>query len=248
MALFHHSIQTTVFTHFIRLMFMYLQTLKIIMGLDYFDPGKKFMYLIGQVLCRDKAPTQAICENYWFLMMGYDSDQLNTVSFDCWMLFIFMSFSFSWYPFADHTTDHVSTCSRRFQHRFCKILGFSMQCNRFRLARTNQKNHEFNIILSFQLIHFGQSVKTGYFRKFDHGFMKNKIVYKQFTPPDYKLENARVPTALYYSQNDWMASIEDVLILRDRLPNLVKDYLIPHKQFKYVQWYINSLFLIMHIF
>lgn len=49
------------------------------MGLDYITPSNEFLTLAGKAMCRDKAPTQIICENLLFLIMGYTSDQLNTV-------------------------------------------------------------------------------------------------------------------------------------------------------------------------
>lgn len=128
------------------------------------------------------------------------------------------------------------------------VLSFTFSRNRLQAILPLMFVHGHAGSSTNQLIHFGQSVNSGRFRKFDYGFIKNKIEYKQSTPPDYNLNNARAPVALYYSQNDWMSSVEDIHILKEHLPNLVKDYLIPHKRFKYVQQYINSLFLIINIF
>lgn len=50
-----------------------------LLGIHYIKVGKEFRRLAGELLCRDKVPTQAICENILFLVMGYDSDQMNAV-------------------------------------------------------------------------------------------------------------------------------------------------------------------------
>lgn len=49
------------------------------LGLNYVTPSNEYLTLAGKAMCRDKAPTQIICENLLFLMMGYTSDQLNSV-------------------------------------------------------------------------------------------------------------------------------------------------------------------------
>lgn len=41
------------------------------------------------------------------------------------------------------------------------------------------------------------------FRQFDYGSNEiNSIFYNQTEPPEYKVENVRVPVAIYYAQND----------------------------------------------
>lgn len=65
-------------------------------------------------------------------------------------------------------------------------------------------------------------MRSGNFRQFDHGFFKNHIYYGQRSPPDYNLKNVKVPVALYYSPNDWIAGSKDVQTLKDALPNVVK--------------------------
>ncbi|CAB3373681.1 Hypothetical predicted protein [Cloeon dipterum] len=46
-------------------------------GVDEFLPSSGFMEFIGQALCNDGAWTQVICSNVLFLIVGFDSKQLN---------------------------------------------------------------------------------------------------------------------------------------------------------------------------
>lgn len=42
-----------------------------------------------------------------------------------------------------------------------------------------------------QMIHYGQGVRSGRFRKFDYGWIGNLKMYGQRDPPDYNLANVR---------------------------------------------------------
>lgn len=66
------------FNNFQLLLFT-LQKVASLLGIDYIAPSDEFLVLAGKDLCRDRVPTQIICENLLFLIMGYTSDQLNTV-------------------------------------------------------------------------------------------------------------------------------------------------------------------------
>lgn len=61
------------------LIFVHLQKVMSLLGIDYLAPSDEFFTLAEEKLCRDKVPTQIICKNVMFLMLGYTSDQLNTV-------------------------------------------------------------------------------------------------------------------------------------------------------------------------
>lgn len=84
-----------------------------------------------------------------------------------------------------------------------------------------------------QAMHFGQLIRSGKFQKFDFGESGNLNRYGQKTPPAYKLENAKVPVSVYYSENDWFVVPEDVKKLISELPNVALDYLIPHQKFNH---------------
>lgn len=62
------------------------------------------------------------------------------------------------------------------------------------------------------------------------------------SPPDYNSTNIDVPTAIYYSQDDWLADVRDTDRLLKSLPNVIHKYLVPHKKFNHVDflWGINA--------
>lgn len=97
-----------------------------------------------------------------------------------------------------------------------------------------------------QLLHYGQLVNSGRFRQFDHGRVGNLIRYKRTSPPDYNLNNVKARVALYHSQNDWLAVVKDTQKLARSLPNVVLNYLVPHKKFNHVDftWGIDAPFLL----
>lgn len=86
------------------------------------------------------------------------------------------------------------------------------------------------------LVHLGQGVKSGLFRKFDHGWFKNLFKYRRTSPPEYNLKNVKAPIAIYYAQNDWLATVQDVERLIPRLPNLKKTYFVPHEKFNHMDF------------
>lgn len=87
--------------------------------------------------------------------------------------------------------------------------------------------------ISFQLLHYGQEINSGHFRQFDYGAVQNLIRYKRLTPPDYDLNNVKVPVAVYYGKNDWLANYEDTQRLLKVLPRVLNDYLIPVDEFSH---------------
>lgn len=70
-----------------------------------------------------------------------------------------------------------------------------------------------------QLVHYGQSIRSGRFRQFDHNPVTNLATYGNIFPPAYNLRNIRAPVALHYSLNDWMAEPIDVQQLLRELGN-----------------------------
>lgn len=87
-----------------------------------------------------------------------------------------------------------------------------------------------------QLIHYGQLIKSGKFRKFDHGWIKNLFKYGSTKPPAYNLGDVRVPVVLHHSENDWLAQPADVHELERHLPNVFKRYLVPMPKFNHLDF------------
>jgi hypothetical protein len=50
------------------------------MGSYEFMPSSELMTMIGQAMCNEQAATAEMCANSLFMVAGYDSEQLNTVS------------------------------------------------------------------------------------------------------------------------------------------------------------------------
>ncbi|XP_039502057.1 lipase 3 isoform X1 [Drosophila santomea] len=93
-----------------------------------------------------------------------------------------------------------------------------------------------------QMQHFGQLNRSGGFRQYDHGWLRNHWIYGTIEPPSYHLENVRAKVALYYGQNDWLAPPEDVEMLYRKLPNVVEKYLVDDKEFNHLDfiWGIDA--------
>lgn len=65
---------------FIRALAPFVNQLEFILkllGINEFLPNNDIMTMAGQVLCREEAITQSLCENIVFLIAGYNSEQLN---------------------------------------------------------------------------------------------------------------------------------------------------------------------------
>lgn len=80
-----------------------------------------------------------------------------------------------------------------------------------------------------QIMHYAQVKNTDRFQKFDEGVTKNMEKYGQEQPLEYNLTNVQIPTALFYSDNDWAIDERDFIKLYNTLPNV--DYL--HKEIGY---------------
>lgn len=59
------------------------------------------------------------------------------------------------------------------------------------------------------VIHWAQMVSSGKFCKYDYG-SQNQEVYGQPTPPEYDISKVKIPTVIFYSENDWLADPQDV--------------------------------------
>ncbi|XP_014258371.1 lipase 3-like [Cimex lectularius] len=86
-----------------------------------------------------------------------------------------------------------------------------------------------------QFIHFGQLENNGgKFQMFDYG-SDNKRQYGTNKPPDYPLHKITTPVILHYSENDWLAGVDDVEKLFKSLPN-VRKYEVPYAYFNHLDF------------
>ena len=78
------------------------------------------------------------------------------------------------------------------------------------------------------MIHFAQSVQSNIFRAYDYGSpQKNELHYNQTTPPEYDIQAMKVPTAIFWSGEDWLADPTDVSYIFDNIHSLVYEKYIP---------------------
>ncbi|KAM9700211.1 LOW QUALITY PROTEIN: gastric triacylglycerol lipase [Menidia menidia] len=66
-----------------------------------------------------------------------------------------------------------------------------------------------------------QAVHTGKLMAFDFGTAGNMKHYNQSTPPEYRVQDMKVPTALFSGGHDTLADPKDVALLLTQVPNLV---------------------------
>ena len=71
------------------------------------------------------------------------------------------------------------------------------------------------------MLHYGQLVRSGFFRMYDYG-VKNVEHYGDYEPPSYDLKKCKVPTVLVHGMEDWLATPKDVAFTASQLPNLIK--------------------------
>ncbi|XP_064490284.1 gastric triacylglycerol lipase-like [Ornithodoros turicata] len=89
------------------------------------------------------------------------------------------------------------------------------------------------------MVHYGQMIEEKSFSKFDYGWYKNELAYGQMHPPEYNVSRTAVPVALYWSQNDWLADPKDVLLLKNKLPNVALYFEVPDKGFTHLDFVIG---------
>lgn len=87
-----------------------------------------------------------------------------------------------------------------------------------------------------QIVHFGQLYNSKKFVQFDHGLVTNKFTYGTFKPPPYNLSAIRTPIFLHYSDNDWLATPEDVDKLSKEINTIVGKYRVSMKKFNHIDF------------
>lgn len=78
------------------------------------------------------------------------------------------------------------------------------------------------------MIHWAQAVHKGKLMAYDYGRAGNMAHYNQSTPPLYRVQDMKVPTALWSGGHDTLADPRDVAVLLTQVPNLVYHRNIQH--------------------
>ncbi|NWW73173.1 LIPM Lipase, partial [Climacteris rufus] len=71
------------------------------------------------------------------------------------------------------------------------------------------------------IIHWQQLAHTDQFQAYDYGSKENMKEYNQTAPPVYKIEEIRIPTAVWTGGQDKFADPEDMARLLPRITNLI---------------------------
>ncbi|XP_012225601.1 lipase 3-like isoform X2 [Linepithema humile] len=87
-----------------------------------------------------------------------------------------------------------------------------------------------------QIIHYSQIIISESFRKFDYGSKENLALYGSTQPPKYRLERIKVPIAIFYSENDFLADYADIQKLVTRLPNVIQVKKIAYEKFNHIDY------------
>ena len=91
------------------------------------------------------------------------------------------------------------------------------------------------------IVHFSQLVVSKNFQMYDYGNeTENKKHYNQTVPPVYDVKNVKLPVALYCGGADWLADLNDVNILRNKLPNIIEDYSVDDWDHSDLVWASNA--------
>lgn len=87
-----------------------------------------------------------------------------------------------------------------------------------------------------QLAHYLQLGASQRFASFDYGEQMNLLKYNKSTPPDYPLQNIVAPMVIFYADNDWLSSTDDLYIAIDRLRNVQAVHRVPHSKFNHFDY------------
>jgi len=79
------------------------------------------------------------------------------------------------------------------------------------------------------MVHFMQCGRSDRFQAYDYGSpAQNQLHYNQTTPPIYSIRQMKVPTALFWAGEDWLADPTDVTYVFDNIQSLIYEKYIPY--------------------
>jgi hypothetical protein len=73
-----------------------------------------------------------------------------------------------------------------------------------------------------------KNLNSSRFQAYDYGSSdKNQLHYNQTTAPIYSIRSMKVPTAVFWADEDWLADPEDVTYVFDNIQSLGYEKYIP---------------------
>ncbi|CAF1028211.1 unnamed protein product [Rotaria sordida] len=91
------------------------------------------------------------------------------------------------------------------------------------------------------MIHYAQGVHSNIFQAYDYGSsQKNQLHYNQTTPPEYNIHALKIPTAIFWSTDDWLADAIDIAYIFDNLKSMVYEKCIPDYNHLDFVWAISA--------
>ncbi|NWY40051.1 LIPM Lipase, partial [Sylvia atricapilla] len=137
----------------------------------------------------------------------------------------------------------VKTCSRPQEVELCSneiflIGGYDWK--NLNMSRLDVYLSHFPDYTSVKnLLHWGQTAKTGEFKQFDYG-LRNMEKYKTLRPPFYQIEAMMVPVAVWSGGQDWVTPRVETLLLMSRLTNVVHHEHFPDWNHFDHHWGLNA--------
>ena len=115
--------------------------------------------------------------------------------------------------------------------------------------KKNQNNTRMEVYVSHEpdgtsvknMIHFAQMFRSKQFQAYDYGSAaQNQLHYNQTTAPIYSIRPMKVPTAIFWSGEDWLADPADVAFIFDNVQSLVYEKYIPNYNHLDFVWAITA--------
>ncbi|XP_058044312.1 lysosomal acid lipase/cholesteryl ester hydrolase-like isoform X1 [Ahaetulla prasina] len=137
----------------------------------------------------------------------------------------------------------VAVCN--FQPKFCEFfMSFIVGANtpNYNMSRMDMYVAHSPAGTSIQnFLHWRQIYHEKVFQAYDYGTKeKNMQKYNQMTPPVYKIEDIKIPVALWSGGNDLLVNIKDLQALIARLSNVIHHQHVPEWQHLDFIWGLDA--------